>query len=67
MTGRRPLVGSYVERAWCGSDRLSGVGEFPETLYARTDDGAHVAFQVVGDGPLDLVFLVEGFVHLELV
>lgn len=30
--------------------------QYPETLYARSKDG-HVAYQVVGDGPLDLVFI----------
>jgi pimeloyl-ACP methyl ester carboxylesterase len=30
--------------------------QYPETLYARSTDG-HVAYQVVGDGPLDLVFI----------
>jgi class 3 adenylate cyclase len=29
----------------------------PETRYAKTDDGAHIAYQVVGDGPVDLVML----------
>ena len=32
----------------------------PETQYARLDD-IHIAYQVVGDGPIDLVF-VPGFV-----
>ncbi|HTD49440.1 MAG TPA: alpha/beta fold hydrolase, partial [Acidimicrobiia bacterium] len=37
-----------------------------ETRYARGSDGVHIAFQVTGDGPLDLV-LVPGFVsHVEL-
>jgi class 3 adenylate cyclase len=49
---------------WFG--QTACVREFPETQYARTDDGAHVAFQVLGDRTLDLVFLVEGFVHLEM-
>ena len=36
----------------------------PETRYAKSGD-VHVAFQVTGDGPIDLVF-VPGFVsHLE--
>jgi class 3 adenylate cyclase len=43
------------------------VWDIPETRYAKTDDGAHVAFQVVGDGPPDLVFLAEGASHLEVV
>ena len=32
----------------------------PETRYARSKDGVHVAFQVVGDGPLDLVVVGYG-------
>jgi pimeloyl-ACP methyl ester carboxylesterase len=37
----------------------------PETRYARSGD-AHIAYQVIGDGPLDLVW-VPGFVtHVEL-
>jgi hypothetical protein len=34
----------------------------PETLYAKTVDGVHIAYQVIGDGPGDLVF-VPGFVY----
>jgi pimeloyl-ACP methyl ester carboxylesterase/class 3 adenylate cyclase len=30
----------------------------PETRYAKTADGVHVAYQVVGDGPVDLVFVM---------
>ncbi|MGH2672856.1 MAG: adenylate/guanylate cyclase domain-containing protein [Actinomycetota bacterium] len=33
----------------------------PETRYAKTADGVHVAYQVVGDGPVDMV-LVMGWV-----
>jgi pimeloyl-ACP methyl ester carboxylesterase len=33
----------------------------PETRYAKTADGVHIAYQVIGDGPGDLVF-VPGFV-----
>jgi class 3 adenylate cyclase/alpha-beta hydrolase superfamily lysophospholipase len=29
----------------------------PETRYARTTDGTHVAYQVHGDGPIDIVML----------
>jgi class 3 adenylate cyclase len=42
------------------------VGDIPETRYAKTDDGAHIAFQVLGDGPPDVVFMAEGASHLEL-
>jgi pimeloyl-ACP methyl ester carboxylesterase len=38
----------------------------PETHYARSADGVHVAWQVHGSGPIDLVF-VHGFIsNLEL-
>ena len=33
----------------------------PETRYAQTDDDVHIAYQVVGDGPVDLLFAC-GFV-----
>jgi pimeloyl-ACP methyl ester carboxylesterase len=37
-----------------------------DTRYARTEDGVSIAYQVHGEGPLDLVF-VPGFVsHVEL-
>jgi pimeloyl-ACP methyl ester carboxylesterase len=32
----------------------------PETRYAKTVDGVHIAYQVRGDGPIDLVF-IPGF------
>ena len=42
------------------------MAELPETRYATTVDGVHVAYQVVGDGAFDLV-LVTGYVsHVEL-
>jgi class 3 adenylate cyclase len=38
----------------------------PETHYAKADDGVHIAYQVFGDGPFDLV-VVPGFIsHLEV-
>jgi class 3 adenylate cyclase len=36
------------------------VDERPVTTYAKTPDGVSIAYQVAGDGPLDLVFL-SGF------
>ena len=29
--------------------------EMPETRYAKTRDGVHIAYQVVGTGPIDLL------------
>ena len=42
------------------------MADVPDTRYAKTDDGAYIAYQVVGDGPLDLVFLSLGTSHVEL-
>ena len=28
--------------------------DVPETKYAKTIDGVHIAYQVVGDGPVDM-------------
>ena len=37
----------------------------PETRYARTSDGVHIAYQVLGGGPVDFVW-IPGFVsHVE--
>jgi class 3 adenylate cyclase len=36
----------------------------PETQYARVDD-VHVAFQVVGDGPVDVVLVDQWLGHME--
>lgn len=37
----------------------------PETKYARSGD-LHIAYQVVGDGPIDLVFVPGNVSHLDL-
>jgi hypothetical protein len=29
----------------------------PETRYAKTADGVHIAYQVMGEGPFDLVYV----------
>jgi class 3 adenylate cyclase len=34
--------------------------EAPETRYAKTSDGVHIAYQVAGDGPVDLVLVASG-------
>jgi class 3 adenylate cyclase len=38
--------------------------DVPETQYAKTGD-VHIAYQVLGDGPIDLVVIPEWFSHLE--
>jgi DNA-binding SARP family transcriptional activator/pimeloyl-ACP methyl ester carboxylesterase/class 3 adenylate cyclase len=43
----------------------SGMDVPPPVRYARTEDGVNIAYQVVGDGPLDLI-IVPGYVsHLD--
>jgi len=37
----------------------------PETRYARTADGVNIAYQVVGDGPVDMVFVMGWTSHIE--
>jgi class 3 adenylate cyclase len=37
----------------------------PETRYARTIDGTHVAYQVHGDGPIDLLVLRAWYSNLD--
>ena len=38
----------------------------PETAYAEADDGTNIAYQVVGDGPLDLLFIPGWISNLDL-
>jgi class 3 adenylate cyclase len=38
----------------------------PKTQYAIADDGAHIAFQVFGEGPLDLICIPGWISNLEL-
>jgi class 3 adenylate cyclase/alpha-beta hydrolase superfamily lysophospholipase len=42
------------------------VSELPETQYARTADGAYIAYQVLGEGQPDLLLLGNLPSHLEL-
>ena len=42
------------------------MADLPDTRFAKTDEGVHIAYQVVGDGPLDLAFLPLGATNVEL-
>jgi class 3 adenylate cyclase/alpha-beta hydrolase superfamily lysophospholipase len=37
----------------------------PKTQYAKTSDGTHIAYQVVGNGPIDLVYVPSWVSHIE--
>jgi len=39
--------------------------EIPETRYAKTVDGVNIAYQIVGEGPVDMVYLQPWFSHIE--
>ncbi len=39
--------------------------EIPVTRYAKTADGVHIAYQVLGDGPVDFVYIGPWVTHLE--
>jgi len=40
--------------------------DLPETRYAKTADGVHIAYQVAGDAPLDLLLMTAMGSHIEL-
>jgi pimeloyl-ACP methyl ester carboxylesterase len=40
--------------------------DIPETRYAKTADGVHIAYQTVGTGPVDIVFVMAWATHIEL-
>jgi pimeloyl-ACP methyl ester carboxylesterase len=42
------------------------VVEMPETRYAKTEDGVHVAYQIVGDGPPHVVYANSFMGHIEV-
>jgi class 3 adenylate cyclase len=37
----------------------------PQTRYAKTADGVHVAYQVVGDGPVDIIFVMGWVTNID--
>ena len=62
---QEPGCGGYASTRGAAPTDCAVVGDIPETRYAKTDDGAHIAFQVLGDGPPDLVFMAEGASNVE--
>jgi pimeloyl-ACP methyl ester carboxylesterase/class 3 adenylate cyclase len=45
---------------------MSALGDPPETNYAMAADGTNIAYQVLGDGPVDLVFIPGWISNLDL-
>jgi DNA-binding SARP family transcriptional activator/pimeloyl-ACP methyl ester carboxylesterase len=52
--------------SWPGQ-RRAGRAAPPQTRYAQAPDGVHVAYQVLGDGERDIVFVPGLMSHLDLV
>jgi DNA-binding SARP family transcriptional activator len=44
----------------------TGAAAVPRTRYAQTDDGIHIAYQVLGEGEQDILFVPGLMSHLEL-
>lgn len=42
------------------------MSQLPETRYATTEDGVSIAYQTVGDGPVDLVLELESWGNVEI-
>jgi hypothetical protein len=42
------------------------VTDTPETHYTRSADGTNLAYQVSGEGPLELVFVHSGAIPIDL-
>jgi pimeloyl-ACP methyl ester carboxylesterase/class 3 adenylate cyclase len=40
--------------------------DIPQIRYARTADGLNIAYQILGDGPLDLVFVPQMVTNMEI-
>ena len=41
--------------------------EIPDIHYARSSDGTHIAYQVAGDGPTDVVIVAPAYSNIELI
>jgi class 3 adenylate cyclase/pimeloyl-ACP methyl ester carboxylesterase len=68
MRNARPCSGvqrfSFAGSEVGGEDALVKI---PETKYAVTPDGVYLAYQVVGEGPVDLVWQFDIFGNVDLV
>ena len=65
------LDGPAADRAVTAETDQAGTGQaaagaVPQTRYARTEDGIHIAYQVIGEGERDIVFVPALMSHLDL-
>ena len=59
------VVGVSLPIRACGCQTLS-VPSRPTTQYAKTEDGSQIAYQVMGGGPPDLVYLTGHLSHVDV-
>lgn len=62
LRGRIYIEGSDPERFFSPNPAIAGLR--PETSYVQNGD-VNIAYQVVGDGPIDIVFVMGWVSHLE--
>jgi class 3 adenylate cyclase/pimeloyl-ACP methyl ester carboxylesterase len=54
--GKDPSLGDVTGLRLLGASGQDSAMEFPQPSYAQTADGTHIAYSVLGDGPIDLVY-----------
>ena len=59
-----PRTVSFTERQMLHDGTVAPLLKIPETMYAKSGN-VNIAYQVVGDAPLDLVFVMGWVSHLE--
>jgi DNA-binding SARP family transcriptional activator/pimeloyl-ACP methyl ester carboxylesterase/class 3 adenylate cyclase len=62
----RAILAQDPELEWPGLAAAVGSRDTPETKYAKTADGVHIAYQTVGEGPVDIAFVLGWTTHIEL-
>lgn len=64
VTSAKPLLDATLSLAPQASASAAETERSPDTLYARSGD-VNIAYQVLGNGPIDLVFVMGWVSHLE--
>ena len=59
-----PATVTFTERRMLADGAVAPLLKIPETMYAKSGN-VNIAYQIVGDAPLDLVFVMGWVSHLE--
>jgi pimeloyl-ACP methyl ester carboxylesterase len=62
VNSSRKIAGLRVGRGEAQDTRV----EIPETRYTKTIDGVHIAYQVLGSGPVDCIYIAPWISHVEM-